>query len=66
MLKSEGGWSDNPADPGSATMRGVPLATYASLRKLIHKQGRQRLWRVFSRLIRRYGRWKPSRGTSTR
>lgn len=27
-LKSEGGWSDNPADPGGATMKGVTLAKY--------------------------------------
>ncbi|MDX8462962.1 glycoside hydrolase family 108 protein [Mesorhizobium humile] len=28
VLKSEGGWSDNPADPGGATMRGVTLANF--------------------------------------
>lgn len=28
VLKSEGGWSDNPADPGGATMRGVTIATF--------------------------------------
>ncbi|TIX02121.1 MAG: hypothetical protein E5V59_02440 [Mesorhizobium sp.] len=28
VLKSEGGWSDNPADPGGATMRGVTLASF--------------------------------------
>ncbi|TPJ52709.1 glycosyl hydrolase 108 family protein [Mesorhizobium sp. B2-6-4] len=28
VLKSEGGWSDNPADPGGATMKGVTLANY--------------------------------------
>jgi lysozyme family protein len=28
VLKSEGGWSDNPADPGGATMKGVTLATF--------------------------------------
>ncbi|RWF39714.1 MAG: hypothetical protein EOS46_30485, partial [Mesorhizobium sp.] len=27
-LKSEGGWSDNPADPGGPTMRGVTLANF--------------------------------------
>jgi lysozyme family protein len=27
-LKHEGGWSDHPADPGGATMRGVTLATF--------------------------------------
>ncbi|MBZ9675712.1 glycoside hydrolase family 108 protein [Mesorhizobium sp. ES1-1] len=44
VLKSEGGWSDNPADPGGATMKGVTLgnfrryvkadATKADLRKI--------------------------------
>lgn len=28
ILASEGGWSDNPADPGGATMKGITLATY--------------------------------------
>ena len=28
VLKSEGLWSDNPADPGGATMKGITLATY--------------------------------------
>ncbi|RWM29391.1 glycosyl hydrolase 108 family protein [Mesorhizobium sp.] len=28
VLESEGGWSDNPADPGGATMKGVTLANF--------------------------------------
>lgn len=28
VLKSEGGWSDNPADPGGATMKGITLANF--------------------------------------
>jgi lysozyme family protein len=28
VLKSEGGWSDDPADPGGATMKGVTLANF--------------------------------------
>jgi len=28
VLQSEGGWSDNPADPGGATMKGVTLANF--------------------------------------
>jgi lysozyme family protein len=27
-LQYEGGWSDNPTDPGGATMRGITLATF--------------------------------------
>ncbi|CDX21490.1 conserved hypothetical protein [Mesorhizobium plurifarium] len=48
VFKSEGGWSDNPADPGGATMKGVTLtnfrryvkadATKAELRKITDEQ----------------------------
>jgi lysozyme family protein len=48
VLKSEGGWSDNPADPGGATMKDVtltnfcryvkPNATKADLRKITDEQ----------------------------
>ncbi|MBZ9888937.1 hypothetical protein LB559_13390 [Mesorhizobium sp. BR1-1-3] len=48
VLKSEGLWSDNPADPGGATMKGVTLtnfrryvkadATKADLRKITDSQ----------------------------
>lgn len=30
VLKHEGGWADNPADPGGATMKGVTLKTFRS------------------------------------
>ena len=30
VLKSEGGYSDHPKDPGGATMRGITLSTYNS------------------------------------
>ena len=30
VLQSEGLWSDNPADPGGATMKGITLETYRS------------------------------------
>lgn len=32
VLEQEGGWADNPADPGGATMRGITLATYTRWR----------------------------------
>jgi lysozyme family protein len=48
VLKHEGGWSDHPADPGGATMKGVTLenfrryvkpgATKADLRKITDEQ----------------------------
>jgi lysozyme family protein len=28
VLVNEGGWSDNPADPGDPTMKGVTLANF--------------------------------------
>ena len=28
VLKAEGGWSDNPNDPGGCTMHGITLASY--------------------------------------
>ena len=31
-LSQEGGWADNPADPGGATMHGITLATFRSWR----------------------------------
>jgi lysozyme family protein len=30
VLVHEGGWSDHPADPGGATMKGITLATFRS------------------------------------
>lgn len=30
VLQFEGGWSDNPADPGGATMKGVTFATFSA------------------------------------
>ena len=29
-LEHEGGWSDNPKDPGGATMKGITLSTYTA------------------------------------
>ena len=28
VLHSEGGWADNPSDPGGATMKGITIGTY--------------------------------------
>lgn len=32
VLQSEGGWSDDPRDPGGATNKGITLATYQAVR----------------------------------
>ena len=37
VLQSEGGWSNNPKDPGGATMRGVIQRVYDGYRKRIGK-----------------------------
>jgi lysozyme family protein len=36
VLKSEGLWSDNPADPGGATMKGITLSVYREWRRNTH------------------------------
>jgi lysozyme family protein len=36
VLQSEGLWSDNPADPGGATMKGITLETYRSWKSNPH------------------------------
>lgn len=33
VLKWEGGWADNPADPGGATMKGITIGTYTRWRQ---------------------------------
>ena len=36
VLKSEGLWSDNPKDPGGATMKGITLAVYREWKRNPH------------------------------
>jgi lysozyme family protein len=36
VLKSEGLWSDNPADPGGATMKGITLVVYRNWKRNPH------------------------------
>ena len=36
VLKSEGLWSDNPADPGGATMKGITLSVYREWKRNPH------------------------------
>ncbi|WP_246675270.1 glycosyl hydrolase 108 family protein [Mesorhizobium sp. B2-3-4] len=55
VLKSEGGWSDNPADPGGATMKGVTLTNFRRYVKAdaskadLHKIGDEQVATVFRR-----------------
>lgn len=37
VLQFEGGWSNNPKDPGGATMKGVTQAVYSAFRRAIGK-----------------------------
>ena len=36
VLKSEGLWSDNPSDPGGATMKGITLSVYQEWKRNPH------------------------------
>jgi lysozyme family protein len=36
VLKSEGGWSDNPADPGGATMKGITFEVFKTFKRNTH------------------------------
>ena len=36
VLKSEGGWSDNPSDPGGATMKGITFQVYKDWKRNPH------------------------------
>lgn len=36
VLKSEGGWSDNPQDPGGATMKGITFAVFKEWKRNPH------------------------------
>lgn len=36
VLKSEGGWSDNPDDPGGATMKGITFEVFKSFKRNLH------------------------------
>ena len=36
LLPHEGGWSDHPADPGGATMKGVTLEVFREFKRNPH------------------------------
>lgn len=62
VLKYEGGWSDNPADPGGATMKGVTLATYSHwLGRPATKAELRAITDADLQAIYRAGYWNPVR-----
>jgi lysozyme family protein len=62
-LAYEGGWSDHPADPGGATMRGVTLATYSAwLGRTVTKAELRAIPQDHIETIYRHGYWDKVRG----
>ena len=61
VLAHEGGWTDNPHDPGGATMKGVTLKTYREHFGYKTKQDLQAITEVELRSIYRQGYWNPCR-----
>lgn len=62
VLKYEGGWSDHPADPGGATMKGVTLATYRRYRPGATKADLRKITDAELRRIYRDGYWNKVSG----
>ena len=61
-LKEEGGWSDDPHDPGGATMRGVTLATYREYHPGASKDDLRHISDTDLQHIYRHGYWEPIKG----
>lgn len=62
VLLSEGGWSDHPADPGGATMKGITLATYRKYRPGATKADLRAITDAEVARIYRNGYWTAVRG----
>ena len=62
VLLSEGGWSDHPADPGGATMKGITLATYRKYRPGATKADLRAIADAEVAQIYREGYWNAVRG----
>ena len=63
-LPWEGGWSNHPADPGGATMRGITLATYRRYRPGATADQLRRISDPEVRSIYRQGYWSLIKGGS--
>ncbi|MBI4046798.1 MAG: glycoside hydrolase family 108 protein, partial [Devosia nanyangense] len=61
-LTYEGGWSDHPADPGGATMKGITLAVYRRYRPGATKANLRGISSAEVERIYREGYWNPVRG----
>jgi lysozyme family protein len=62
VLEHEGGWSDHPADPGGATMKGVTLATFRSFVPNATKDDLRNISTYMLGKIYREGYWQKVRG----
>lgn len=61
-LRHEGGWADDPRDPGGATMKGVTLATYRQWRPGATKAQLRAITDAEVAAIYRKGYWDAVRG----
>ncbi|WMT85553.1 glycoside hydrolase family 108 protein [Pelagibacterium sp. 26DY04] len=62
VLLHEGGWANNPKDPGGATMKGVTLATYRRYRPGATKEQLRNITDAELQRIYRDGYWDVIRG----
>ena len=62
VLQSEGGWADNPSDPGGATMKGVTLATYRKYKPSATKAQLRAISDADLAMIYRGGYWNKVKG----
>jgi lysozyme family protein len=62
VLQYEGGWADNPKDPGGATMKGVTLATFRHRHPNATKADLRAISNDDLASIYREGFWKPVNG----
>ena len=62
VLQSEGGWADNPSDPGGATMKGVTLATYRKYKPGATKAQLRAISDADLAMIYRGGYWNKVKG----
>jgi lysozyme family protein len=63
VLGHEGGWSDHPADPGGATMKGVTIGTFAQFKgRKVEKDELRKISDADLRAIYRRKYWDVVRG----